>query len=512
MVGDIDAAAFHRGDGQKTSLQSRDSKISALCRVIFDKVREYDGVEKSPKRRIETLEKVSITLKELAARLGGVKSCPQKMLAYVGLGLSRSEKLLWAQIKHVENSKHKQTSSFPSRIVQAFSGVIVRPAVIPNATKNFIFNRVKASKIEDHKWRSTDLILCHLRSSICRSLSRRLNMKFFVAFGIKSDLDAIVQSSVKKVFSESLNSDESLFRSSVCRTLKKLKPAEASSLDPRIVGGLPAYKTVREDLREFLKDCGEKLHSGQVEHVGKFLQQMKDGEEIIIKQQEIKVRIRFPDGPEVGEAKIADLAYRIEKQIERLSVGESCLIPGGYHGKEGGHTVVFEVQRTSERDFQFVIYNTGEGLELGLSDDEIWRLERDSLAAPLAIQKLTMKAVSDQNFLMDILRPGIDWNPEIDSMEKLFFIVTKHLVGEHNGTCTRLKNHERQSWGTCSFDSIRSYLKTKMEPELFAQFEAHMMKRAYDTLYRLLPEMRASCAFNKETLDLIERKAQSAPV
>ena len=59
---------------------------------------------------------------------------------------------------------------------------------IPNAANNVIFKRAKAPKIEDRKRPCIELILGHLRSSICQQLSRSLNMTLFAAFGIRYNL------------------------------------------------------------------------------------------------------------------------------------------------------------------------------------------------------------------------------------------------------------------------------------------------------------------------------------
>ena len=58
--------------------------------------------------------------------------------------------------------------------------------VIPIATNNFMFSRVKTTKIDDRKRHCIGLILYRLRSSICRQFSRWLNMKLFVAIGISN--------------------------------------------------------------------------------------------------------------------------------------------------------------------------------------------------------------------------------------------------------------------------------------------------------------------------------------
>ncbi len=454
MIGSIHALASDSAEWQKIPFENRDSIISGACQATFSKVQDYNKVEKNPKRRIETLDKVSVALKELASRVSGVRSWFQRMLSYVGLGLSKSEKLLWAQINHIEVCKHGQTSSFLSRILQAFWRAIFKPS----------FVREKSAVINE-------------------------------------------TSAVRWLFADDFKSDEHRFQRCAYRTVKNLSSEEAALLDPKILRGVPDYKSVGEDLEQFLQGYGEQLQPEQVQEIERLLQQLKAGQEIFLEQKEIWWDIGSPANQEIREPKIADLAYRIEQQIESLAVGESCLIPGGHYS----HFVVFEVQRTSERDFQFAIYNTGEGLHLGLSDAEISRLDRDFLVKPLAIQNLTKGAVSDQKFLMDILRPCIDFGSEIDSMEKIFSVITKHLVDEHCGKCARLNPHEYQSWGTSSFDSIRSYLKTKLEPKLFSQFETHMMQNAYKTVHSLLPGMYKLGAFEERTLKLIEKNAQSAP-
>ncbi len=49
---------------------------------------------------------------------------------------------------------------------------------------NFEFKHAKAPKIDKRKWRSINSIQRHLRSSICRLLSRSLNSKLLIIFGM----------------------------------------------------------------------------------------------------------------------------------------------------------------------------------------------------------------------------------------------------------------------------------------------------------------------------------------
>src|SRR3989344_5514976 len=57
--------------------------------------------------------------------------------------------------------------------------------MIPFIKNNVQFGSAKAPKIDDRKWHSIQFIQCHLRSSICRQLSRLPNCTLFLINGMR---------------------------------------------------------------------------------------------------------------------------------------------------------------------------------------------------------------------------------------------------------------------------------------------------------------------------------------
>jgi hypothetical protein len=73
-------------------------------------------------------------------------------------------------------------------MIKLFSRFLLWKLFIPNAENKFIFERIKASKIEHRKWHSIGLILRQLRFSIYRQLSPGSKMNLFSAFSISTHL------------------------------------------------------------------------------------------------------------------------------------------------------------------------------------------------------------------------------------------------------------------------------------------------------------------------------------
>jgi hypothetical protein len=298
--------------------------------------------------------------------------------------------------------------------------------------------------------------------------------------------------------------DEYKFKECAFRTVKNLGIIEGMILDPKVQGAPPIllFRSVKNDIEEFIRDEGPLALSD-------LYAQLEFAEQIAFDQLRIK-EDSLLDSSETKERKIADLAYRIEAKIERLRVGESLLLPGGYLSNKTGHAVAYEVKRMDELNYQFALYNTGDGAHHGL---DLWGLAKMLwywAVEPIAFRNLSKHAVTDQAFLTNLLRWMIDSESKADPMGLIFRNIKAHCVDLHGGQELRLNRHELQSWGTCAYDSIRSYLKAKLDADLFARFEAHVTQRSYYRLIELLPQIRNSGAFNAHSLALIETKARDA--
>jgi len=117
---------------------------------------------------------------------------------------------------------------------------------------------------------------------------------------------------------------------------------------------------------------------------------------------------------------------------------------------------------------------------------------------------LPKEAVTDQNFLMDLIRFRVQRAP---GMEPVHDAIVNHLTNTYSGTQTVREPHDKQTWGTCTYDAVMSYLEYKFEPSLFIPFQYDMMLRARGDLNSLLPQGKAANTYPHSTLDLIHKKS-----
>ena len=152
------------------------------------------------------------------------------------------------------------------------------------------------------------------------------------------------------------------------------------------------------------------------------------------------------------ESRIADLAYEIEKSVEKLQIGDSVLIPGGCRE----HIVIYEISLVKKGEYHFSIFNTGFGNDFGqLPSDTI---SSNQKRVPL-FTGLSLQAVADQNFLADLLRFSIK---NAEGTIPIYNAITNHLTKKHLGKQTIREPHVDQTWGTCSFDAIAAFLEYKL--------------------------------------------------
>lgn len=405
---------------------------------------EYDRKEISPQRRVELLGDLSAALKDLAERVGGVKSWPQRMLACAGHGLSESEKYVWAQIDHVEVCKESQTRFFLIRIIQA---------------------------IWDRLLQTIWIIVLYIAEN-----------------------SAVYQ-----------------FKECAFRTIKKMGICENLVLDPKLSGGIStlAYKGIQKDLHQFLEDPSSHLGPKDANQLRDLLGQLEFGEKLAFDQLWIYFTGQLLSR-KTSQEKAADLAYTVEKKIESLGIGQSLCLPGGFIQNGSGHAIVFEIQRTDEQKFQFAIYNTGAGAYHGQEILNLARMVFSGKIQPIAFHGLTKEAISNSEFLTNLLYSMIDnHRDESDPMETLLSRIEEHCLIDNQAKKKFLNAHPLQTWGTCTFDSIRSYLQQKLNPALFARLESHMIQTAHQKLIQLLPAVRASGVIDADTLDLVEKKSQA---
>lgn len=284
-------------------------------------------------------------------------------------------------------------------------------------------------------------------------------------------------------------------------------------IDPRLEGA-PAFlalKNILKDLEQFSKEHEKDLTIIETKILTEIASQLKAAEPIAF-ENSLNQKLKLCGFSEYQLAtNTANRAYKIEKQVEGLEVGQSVILPGGYVDLQSklGHAVVFEIQRIESEKFQFVIYNTAHRTEHDQIFSGFSELIFPKTFHPVAFQNLSKDAVADQEFLIQLLNFEIDASFIRDPMDELYYTIKNHCI-RHGGVQVLLEKQLLQSWGTCAFSSVMSYLQAKLRPDLYSSLESYMAKKAREELNHLIPLVRKSKAFNEETINLIDFVSRQA--
>ncbi len=198
----------------------------------------------------------------------------------------------------------------------------------------------------------------------------------------------------------------------------------------------------------------------------------------------------------------ADIAYEIEKAIKALPVGESIVIPGGFSKKGSGHAVATMVKKVDDQHVAISCYNTGLGSETAQALSGIllklykWRVEIPTF------EQVPIRTAVKQAMLINLLdQSPTDWQPVLKVRK---FMQEAMQKGKSPGQETKKDSIELQTWGTCSFDSIMSYLSHDLPAGLFLILQLYMMKKAHANIQAGLPQAQQEAFFNEYTTNLLK--------
>ena len=322
-------------------------------------------------------------------------------------------------------------------------------------------------------------------------ISTLRNVKTVISSAIQTqkDLEGKVSKKIQQTIIDSIpldltDSTKAKIMQAAFRTIKKLSPNDQMfANDPN--SGLPGsiqmvtFLSLKRDLEKFITSYDRSLSNRQRSIINEIISLLQVGSEmhgVIYNLFMLTINNGAPD--DFIESQIADLAYEIESSIERLELGQSTLIPGGC----SGHAILYQVQRTREDKYEFSIFNTGYGNEFGQESSD--KIGSDQFRVP-SFSNLPKEAVTDQNFLMDLIRFKAKSGFGMDPVHKK---IVNQLVEKHHGVQGVREPHDSQTWGTCSYDSVLSFLEYKLPPSLFIPFHYDMMLKARGELNTLLPQ------------------------
>lgn len=145
------------------------------------------------------------------------------------------------------------------------------------------------------------------------------------------------------------------------------------------------------------------------------------------------------------------VALELSCEVQSLAVGQKILFPGG--SKE--HSVLYEVQRVSNDDFSFHIYNTGDGIS------EHWMLIEDGslkIKGVYEIEKISLEKISDVDFFQALL--NLKLVSDENFAQNLYQGILSTLGGYKKEIPTNPSDYmQSQRAGTCVWKMLCAYLR-----------------------------------------------------
>lgn len=420
------------------------NSVKEMCQCLQERIAKYVVKDQSLLGKIETLDSLSSSLGEISHKAYSVKPWYKKIISFFGLGLSDSEK----SIKKVKSTVDSQIRKF----------------------------RHEKSYIESGEDDVQQFFNFKIRDTVLNSLTihsidpKRQLIKN--AFRVVKEIDPLTQLFLDKKFGGAQWADST-------KEIRQDFEAFHNLLSPDLQKETaPFLRTLQlaEELAKHITVSATLMHMKRIGHP-------------LLSDTQIERYIRQQS---------ADMAYIIEKAVKALPVGESVVIPGGYSDEKGGHAVSTKIKKTAPGTCEVACYNTGLGAEEGqgilgtLSMIVTWNVKVPTF------EPVPLRTAVKQAMLINLLDlTPTDWQPSIKVRN--FMKNAGYPVAETLKDSIRL-----QTWGTCSFDSIMSYLSHDVPSGLFLLYQLHSMQNAHQKIQDALPTAEQENYFNSVTLELLK--------
>ncbi len=191
-----------------------------------------------------------------------------------------------------------------------------------------------------------------------------------------------------------------------------------------------------------------------------------------------------------GEQIREDLSNRIKE----LQIEGRLVFPGGYKG----HSVLYEIKRTSEEHYEFVIYNTGDGVE------KHWMLfEKEGVhkvKGAYKIENISLESLIDTEVLEKLLLLKIE---EPDNFgEELYEDILSELNGDREKMPTDIRQYMMsQRSGTCVWKMLCAYLRYNLP---LSEYKYLKLKARLDVFGKWY-ELGKTLDFHKTNQKLLNR-------
>jgi hypothetical protein len=165
-----------------------------------------------------------------------------------------------------------------------------------------------------------------------------------------------------------------------------------------------------------------------------------------------------------------DLSDNMSRTLDGLPLGGSMLLPGGWSGKKSGHAIYYEITKQDDGNFYVRICNSGSGLGYHAAISawgetfhspyvEIGDVSKEKLCSELFLSVMWEL----RNHIEDDAGTDICYGPK-DIYERVV-----HCLGgkEKPGPTEIHKYIEAQHSGTCTWSSLKAWLRTRLSREAF---------------------------------------------
>lgn len=253
-----------------------------------------------------------------------------------------------------------------------------------------------------------------------------------------------------------------------------------------------SMKSIRDDIKKFKIRFKNQLTTAQLAQLDDIYQNLKDAQKLALEISFDQIRNQWSKEISVFESaahennnhelRLADVAYSMQKKMPLLEKNERMIIPGGCHYGDSGHAIIFEVKRENNGTYTFTIVNTGDGV--GEFDGLLYNLWHGFITRKFCdytVKNLSLNQISDLDFLTDLIKP-LSSLEQGESIKDSFQPIIDHLLEGHTDRFEHGRQHSIQTNGTCTHDSVMSWIESCTDPLLFESLRLFMTAEGLENI------------------------------
>jgi hypothetical protein len=184
---------------------------------------------------------------------------------------------------------------------------------------------------------------------------------------------------------------------------------------------------------------------------------------------------------------LKEFSQRINNLPLSTKENAPCVIlPGGFRGEEGGHSVLYKIEKTSANEVSFTIINTGGGADIIGTDGK----------NRLKVADIKFSGLKSEDLTPEFLTILLD-KENHRGMEDAISLIKGQFP---NATRSSVRERKAQINGTCAFKSTSTFIHERLGDDLHYSFKFFVTKREFQNLSRLK---------NSDEVKLLSQKDQN---